>query len=104
MHCLKHLLNSWDWLTIHENEAFNSWFLSGISELSLFSENDLKDRIKIVFWYLTSIKIDWLHGCYMYFFKPQLYFYIWFLSTTLSLIFLTTLMSFQELKNFFKKK
>ena len=102
--CKINTVNSWDWLTIHENEAFNSWFLSGISELFLFSEDDLKDRIKIVFWYLTNIKIDWLHGCYMYFFKPQLYFYIWFLSTTLSLIFLTTLMSFQELKNFFKKK
>jgi len=102
--CKTNNINNWNWLTIYENKNFNSWFLSGISELSLFSENDLKDRIKIIFWYLTNVKLDWLNWCYMYFFKPQLYFYIWFLSTSLSIIFLIILMSLQEIRNIFKKK
>ncbi|MBB1554526.1 hypothetical protein HG442_003915, partial [Candidatus Gracilibacteria bacterium] len=97
-------INNGNGLTIYENKNFNSGFLSGISELSLFAENDLKERISVIFGYLTNIKLDGLHGCYMYFFKPQLYFYVGFLATILSIFFLTMLTAFQELKNIFKKK
>jgi len=86
------------------NKNFFNWF-NDLLNFLLWKYSNIPNKIEIIDWYVSKINIAWLEKwCYMYYFKPQLYFYAWMIISWLTFLTLIILTIIQESREIIRRK